>query len=272
VTALRRFLTEQAEGDLISWTTQLETASRFFVSVHRVEQEILNLGFLPARYRRNRRTFSTEQQKKIFESRVCVIGCGGLGGYVLEGLARLGVGQLVAVDFDVFEEHNLNRQLLATPETLGRNKAEAAAERIAIVNPAIEVTTVKEPFSRENGAQILAGSQVAVDALDSISVRLELAAVCGRQNIVLIHGAICGWFGQVATQYPGDKLLEKLYHSAEADKGMETLYGNPSFTPAAVAALQVAETVKALLGVGNPLRQRMIYLNLLDMELEELQL
>lgn len=270
--SLQEFLARQAQGDLVPWPVQLEAASRYHSSIREIEMEILNCGLLPARYQRNRQTISTEEQRLLFASRVTVIGCGGLGGYILEELARLGVGQLVAVDYDVFEEHNLNRQLLALPVTLGTHKVDAAAERITAINPAVELIPVREAFTKENGSGILAGSRVAVDALDSIPVRRMLSSCCRELDIPLVHGAICGWFGQVATQYPGENTLETLYHSCTEAKGMEKQYGNPSFTPAVIASLQTAEVCKVLLGRGTPLNKRVLYVNLLDMELEEVQL
>jgi tRNA A37 threonylcarbamoyladenosine dehydratase len=148
--ALRAYFGEHAVGDLLSWHHQVEAAERFSMSLAAVEAAILDNNLLPSRYQRNREMLSIQQQSRLFRSRVAVIGCGGLGGYVLEELARLGVGQIVAIDPDHFEEHNLNRQILSTPRTLGRAKVEAAAQRIAEVNPAVTIRAVKENLSRDN--------------------------------------------------------------------------------------------------------------------------
>lgn len=272
MTSLRKFLAGQAQGELVSWSAQVEAATLFELTLGEVEREILQCGYLPARYQRNRQSITLAEQQRLFDGRVAVIGCGGLGGYLLEELARLGVGQLVGVDYDCFEEHNLNRQLLAQPATLGWYKVDAAAKRISAVNPAVKFTGVKEAFTEKSGPVILAGSDMAVDALDSIPARLTLSACCRELGVPLVHGAICGWYGQVSTQYPGEDTVEKLYHSCTEVKGMEKHYGNPSFTPAVVASLQAAEVCKVLLGKGMTLRRRVLYINLLDMELEEVQL
>src|SRR6266567_2964839 len=113
---LHRFLREHAEGDLLPWLAQNAAAERFGFSLAHVEETALAAGFLPARYQRNRQAISVNQQLTLFRSRVAVIGCGGLGGYVIEELARLGVGTIIAIDPDVFEEHNLNRQILSSPD------------------------------------------------------------------------------------------------------------------------------------------------------------
>lgn len=89
------------------------------------------------RYARNRRSLTTDEIARLHDARVLVAGCGGLGGHVIERLARTGVGAIVAIDCDAFEETNLNRQLLATEDTLGTSNAHAARERIARVNPVV---------------------------------------------------------------------------------------------------------------------------------------
>jgi molybdopterin/thiamine biosynthesis adenylyltransferase len=269
---LTRFLVSQAKGELLPWQIQQEAASRFGLTLHEVEHAVFSSGLLPARYQRNRQSLSVEQQSELFNSRVVVIGCGGLGGYVLEELARLGVGHIVAVDFDFFEENNLNRQILATFKNFNILKVAAAADRIANINPAVQVTTYNEPFAEENAAAILEGCNVCVDALDSIPARLLLSRYCSMLGIPLVHGAICGWYGQVTTQYPGEDTLEAYYRSSSSAKGMETVYGNPAFTPAVTASIQVAEVSKVLLRVGSVLRRKLLCINLLDMEMDVLQL
>lgn len=271
MSGLGHFLLAHAQRELLSWQAQLEAASRFGLTLHEVEHAVFAAGLLPARYQRNQKTLSVEQQAVLFNSKVAVIGCGGLGGYVLEELARLGVGHIVPVDFDVFEEHNLNRQILSSPANLNTPKVTAAAERIEHINPAVQVLPCNAPFGEDSAAVILNGCHACVDALDSIPVRLLLSRFCTEQGIPLIHGAICGWYGQVATQFPGEDTLETLYRSCTLEKGMEKDYGNPSFTPAVTASLQVAEVCKVLLGLGSVLRRRVLYINLLDMELEEWQ-
>lgn len=266
------FLKKGLAGDLLPWGSQAEAARRFGLRYARIEEMILEQGWLPARYQRNRRLLSTEEQLGLLRSRVAVIGCGGLGGYVIEELARLGVGKIVAVDFDTFEEHNLNRQLLSFPDTLGQSKVAAAAERVARVNPAVVLEPVGLALTRENGGEILRDVQVAVDALDSISVRLELSEACGKVGIPMVHGAIAGWYGQIAVQFPGDDLLERVYGGPAATKGIEKELGNPSFTPAVVASLQAAEVCKLLLSKGTMLRGRILKIDLLEMEFHEIPL
>ncbi len=268
---LKDFLLSRAEGDLLPWSAQREAASRFGKSVAEIEVAALGWDLLPARYRRNRETVSIADQFRLSSSRVAVVGCGGLGGYLIEQLARLGVGTLVVIDPDVFEEHNLNRQLLSSPAHLGVAKVDVARDRVAAVNPAVEVIAHRVAFSRANGRELLGGCSAVLDGLDSVVVRRELSAACGELRIPLVHGAIAGWYGQIALQLPGGDLSPLFPASNTTGKGVETKLGNPSFTPAVVASLQVAELTKLLVGRGTSLAQRTLFVNLLDMQFDEVR-
>jgi molybdopterin/thiamine biosynthesis adenylyltransferase len=270
VTELNTFLRSQASDDLLSWASHVAAVERFGLSHAEVEHSALALGLLPSRYQRNRNAISVEEQLTLFRSRVAVIGCGGLGGYVIEQLARLGVGAIVAIDPDHFEEHNLNRQLLATPGALGQPKVAAAAERVAEINPAVTLLAKHTAYEPKNGDTLLAGVNVVVDALDSIPTRLALAKTCANLGVPLIHGAIAGWYGQVTTQFPGDTMIESMYSRWTEGKGAESQLGNPAFTPAVIASIETAEVCKVLLRVGNTLRSRKLVVNLLDMSFDEI--
>ncbi|ABA88963.1 molybdopterin biosynthesis sulfur carrier protein sulfurylase [Syntrophotalea carbinolica DSM 2380] len=266
---LIHFLKASVQGDLVSWASQVAASERYGLSIAEVEKAILELGLLPARYQRNRNMISTRQQLRLFQSHAVVIGCGGLGGYVLEQLARLGVGKITAIDPDTFEEHNLNRQLLSSPRLLGHAKVDVAANRITDINPAVNLIPVRAAFGAENGAELVAGADVVVDAVDNVPARLALANICGKSGIPLVHGAIAGWYGHVATQYPGDTTLQKIYSRFQDSSGVESELGNPSFTPGVAASFQVAEACKVLIDEGDSLRHRKLHLNLLDMEVVE---
>lgn len=263
---LSAFLRDHVDGELLPWKRQVEAAERFSVTLAQVEAAALEQGLLPARYQRNREAMTVSDQLTLFQSSVAVVGCGGLGGYVVEELARLGVGRIVVIDPDVFEEHNLNRQLFSSTANLGCAKVLAAAARIKEINPAVTLVPIQAALSPGNGAELLCGCRVAVDALDTIQVRLELAEVCAALDIPLVHGAIAGWYGHVATNFPGDNTLQAIYRSWKAGKGVEQTLGNPSFTPALVASLEVAEVCKLLIGRGVPLRGRQLMIDLFSME------
>lgn len=219
------------------------------------------------RYLRNMAMLSAAENAKLKDFRVCVLGCGGLGGYIIEMLGRIGIGSISAVDGDVFEPSNLNRQLLSDIQTLGSNKAEMAAERMALVNPLIQVTAISSFLTADNGRRILTGHDLVMDALDNAASRFLLQDLAEELSIPLIHGAIAGWYGKVTTIFPGDRTLDRLYRrpqpsATQPERGLEKKLGTPSFTPPLVAAVQVSEAIKVLLGKGHPLRQQMLYINL----------
>lgn len=259
------YLASRSEDGLLPFRVQAEAAASSSLHLGDVEKIALENGLLPARYLRNRNMISTEQQLALLQSRVAVFGCGGLGGYIIEELARLGVGHLVVVDPDVFEEHNLNRQLFSSMSLLGEKKVNAALRRVAEINPAVRVRAIDAEVTEENGPAILEKVTVAADGLDSVPARRTLAGLCARLAIPLVHGAIAGWYGHVASQFPGEETLEMLY-ARKQDKGIETTLGNPSFTPAVIAGLQVAEIVKIVLQTGENVRKRLFAVDLFHME------
>ena len=215
--------------------------------------------YLKNRYDRNK-IFSRNQQEELSGKKVAVIGCGGLGGYAIEMLARAGVGHIRVCDGDVFDETNLNRQLLCTEDVLGKSKAEAAAERIKAVNSQIEAEAVCFNLTEENASQILDGCHVVIDALDSVGDKLLLQKICREQEIPMIHGAVGGWFGQVTTIFPGNDTLSLIYpDGTEVSQEL----GNPSFSPTMVASVQVSEAIKVMLGMDELLMRKMLFIDLM---------
>lgn len=217
------------------------------------------------RYIRNEKMLTKEENLILRTKTVAIIGCGGLGGYIIEMLGRLGVGTLKVVDKDVFEESNLNRQILSDTINIGQRKAEAALERMKLINPDIKVLSYIINFDSSSGEEILQNCDVVIDALDSIESRLILESYCEKMNIPLVHGAITGWYGQISTIFPGDRTLNKFYNN-KPEK--ENTLGNPSFTPALVGAIQVSETLKLLIGRGNVLKNKIMFINLYDNDIE----
>lgn len=219
------------------------------------------------RYIRNLGALSEAECAMLRSKTVFIAGCGGLGGYLIEMLLRLGVGEIRAADGDRFEASNLNRQLLSAPGLLGKAKAEAAAERAAAVNPELRFVAVPEFVTEENVHRLIRGCDAVLDALDNIASRHVLAKACAEAKIPMIHGAICGWSAQAAIVMPGDGLIERIYPEGAALKSKASL----SFTPPFCAALQTALCVRLL--TGRKVEAGKLYVaDLLDMELESLLL
>ncbi len=223
------------------------------------------------RYQRNMNALSPEENQRLKNFHVVVVGCGGLGGYIIEMLARLGIGTLTVIDGDVFDETNLNRQLLSSEYNIGMPKVQAAVERVGLINSQIMVNSIYDRLTAENGLAMISEADLVFDALDNVSSRLILETLCETEGVPLIHGAIAGWFGQVAVVFPGDKTLHSILPE-DVDKGIETELGNPAFTPALVASIQVAEGMKVLLGREDVLRNKLLTIDLLGQEYEVLSL
>lgn len=217
------------------------------------------------RYQRNLGPLTPEEQNRLRESRVCVIGCGGIGGYLIEHLGRIGVGHITAVDGDCFDVTNLNRQLLSTEANIGCAKALAARKRMEAVNPTVEVTAIEEFLTEENAVSILQGHDVVIDALDSISLRLLLQEVCAGLEIPLVHGAVDGWFAQVCTVLPGQDLLSRVYpsHTPGSRREASPPVGTLPFVTGLVASVQVSEAIKLLLGKEPLLTGKILFADLL---------
>jgi len=223
-------------------------------------------GLVPERYLRNLKAISANEQAQLLDARVGVCGCGGLGLYVVNYLARVGVGHITVWDPDVFHESNLNRQLLASYSTLGQKKVEVCRQYVQEINPEVVFTAL--PCLWEEGDPVIfKQQQVIVDALDNIPSRLALVEACGHATLPLVHGAVGGRYGQVTVIMPGDKTLNTLYSNADME-GIEKEQGTLSFTAAVIAGMQAAEVIKLLLKRESDLRREICMVDLLDMELE----
>ena len=196
------------------------------------------------RFSRNIPALSEDECALLRTKHIAVIGCGGLGGHIIEMMARIGAGHITCVDGDVFEPTNLNRQLLSEEALIGTAKADAAAKRIAAVNSRISCRTVKGFMTRENAQHLIEGCDLVFDALDNIEGRLILEEACEKRRIPYVHGAIAGWAAQAALCMPGEGLARKLYPEGVAVGDKSVL----SFTPALCAAVQVSLGVRYLTG------------------------
>jgi len=200
---LEEYATSQAaEGRdlaLLSLAATHDLAREYACTTQEVEMAAVARRVMPERYQRNYGTLGWEGQLRLMQSTVAVVGAGGLGGWIIEGLARMGVGRLIVVDGDRFEENNLNRQLGCTEEALGRPKAQVLAERVAQVNSAVQVSAHHAWLTLENAPQLLAGAQVVVDALDTLPARYLLQDAAALLGAPLVHGAIAGFTGQIMT-------------------------------------------------------------------------
>lgn len=250
-------------------------SGKYNISVRDVYIEALKNKIVPLRYVRNLPSLTIKEQLVLCRSKAAVVGSGGLGGQVVLMLARFGIGELLVVDHDVFDETNLNRQALCTMDVLGKYKAETAKKTVESINPGIKVTAENIRLEPSNAVKILGGSDVIIDALDNIPDRFLLEETAHKIGIPFVHGAVAGFDGQVMTLFPGDTGMESLYGRLKKDKKPESMTGGfisvPAVTPTITGAYQAMEAIKILLERSNVLRNQMLYMDMINSESKKLR-
>jgi len=220
------------------------------------------------RFSRNKQTITDEQQTLLGQKKILVIGCGGLGTHVLEGLARIGIKQIGLCDYDVFDVSNLNRQLGALEVTIGKSKALMAHDRIKSINEAAEVTMYQDKYPNERLLNDLSEYDLVIDCLDSIVTRKQLEQDCLALEKTLIHGAIAGhygYFGVITKDNPLIAIQEN------QDNSIEKQLGNPYYIVATVASMQLMLAIRVLL--DQPYHQNGFYvIDLFDLSIDKIDL
>ncbi|OPL10948.1 MAG: hypothetical protein AVO34_09340 [Firmicutes bacterium ML8_F2] len=244
------------EWSCLSLDAAKHIAADFGCSIRLVEITALEEKIIPSRYSRSIGTIGIAGQLRLLKSAVGIVGAGGLGGFVIELLARMGIGRLTVIDDDSFSESNLNRQLLSLENNLGDVKVNIAVKRIYEVNSAVEMKVYCCRGETGNLRDLLRGCDLVIDCLDNLPSRFALEFACSQLGLSLVHGAIAGFLGQVAVIRPDKPLLQFVYGRRDgnnAERGVETELGNPAFTPAMLASVQAAEAVKYLAGLDGVL-------------------
>lgn len=242
-------------------------------SLREAEARACDAGCMPARYARNANTLCPTGQARLLRSTVLLVGLGGLGGWLCEMLARMGVGHIIGVDGDAFEESNANRQLFATQATLGQSKAAVACERVALVNPAVYFEPVPTFIRGEDFAPLLTRADVVADALGGLQDRAALYHAAVQAGKIVVGAGIAGVTGWVATARPHEKnpvhaLFDNILKGA-LQHSVEAVLGNLAPAVAMAASLQCLEIVKILLesppSAGNGLAKSLRGMVLFDM-------
>ncbi|PIE69847.1 MAG: hypothetical protein CSA21_00165 [Deltaproteobacteria bacterium] len=256
----------------LQYSSEQKIAEKYGCSLKSVEHAALSRNIIPKRYLRNQNTLSNKNQQCLLNSHVAVVGLGGLGGYVIECLARIGVGTLTLIDGDSVTESNLNRQLLSSIDNLGAMKAEIAAKRVRAINPAVETTVCKEFLTINNGKQLLESADLVIDCLDTIQTRFAVESAAKALNIPMVFSAISGTSGQVMVIFPEDEGLVRIYgeKNEAASTGEEATSGTLAFAAMATAAHECSEAITLLLQRPPALHKTLLFTDLADHSTEKI--
>jgi adenylyltransferase/sulfurtransferase len=212
--------------------------------------------------------------EKLRNSKVCVVGVGGIGNPVVTQLNAMGVGKIRIVDRDVIEISNLHRQHLYTEQDIGKVKVEAAIEHLKRRNADVEIEALPisvTPYTAEN---IVKGFDVVIDALDSIDARYALNDACIKQHIPLIYAGALGMLGSVCTILPYNSACLRCIFPALSEDDMPTCSTegvHPSILYL-VGGIQVSEAVKILLGQKPSLVNTLLYIDLNELSFERIKM
>jgi len=215
--------------------------------------------------------FGVEGQIKLKNSRVAVVGIGGLGCAAATYLVAAGVGKIILIDKEKFELSNLNRQILGYQQDLGRLKVEVAKAKLEAFNPEVEIEAVPIELSEENVEDVIDDVDVVVDCLDNWETRFLINDYCVLKDIPLVHAAVSELYGQITTIIPKKSPCLKciFYKIPTTQAEAIPILGA---VPAALASLEVVETIKLLTGIGEPLIGRMLFLDFRRMIFDTIQL
>jgi molybdopterin/thiamine biosynthesis adenylyltransferase/rhodanese-related sulfurtransferase len=214
-------------------------------------------------------------QFKLLDSRVLLIGAGGLGSPAAYYLAAAGVGTIGIIDADVVDDSNLQRQILHNTSRIGQYKAESAKETIEALNPDVKVITHIERLDETNVARIIADYDVILDGTDNFPTRYLLNDAALIANKPVVHGSVFRFEGQLTVFKPYDGPCYRCLYpepppAALAPSCAEA--GVLGVLPGVIGLLQATETIKLLLGIGEPLVGRMMTFDALAGEFSELRL
>ncbi len=176
--------------------------------------------------------FGAEGQRRLGETRALLIGLGGLGCPAAAWLTTAGIGALVLNDFDTVDESNLARQFLYGAGDIGRRKADVARERLAAMNPAVDLAALTERLHGTSLTDAVAAVDLVIDASDNFATRFAVNEACVAASKPLVSGAAIRYEGQLVV-FTGDYRSGPCYRCAyeEADESLEDCQGNGVFAP-----------------------------------------
>lgn len=214
-------------------------------------------------------------QEKLLNSKVLVLGAGGLGSGVLMCLSGAGIGTIGIVDYDKVESSNLHRQIVHNTNDLGKSKVISAKEKISKINPDIKVFTYEAKLDKNNIKEIIKDFDVIVDGLDNFSDKFMVNDYCVRLNKKLVHGGVVGFEGQVLTVIPHKSSCLRCYFPDKEPDDLRQSCKETGVLPSCVGVIsmfQANEVLKLILGIGEPLTNKVLKFNALDSKFYEFKI
>ena len=208
-------------------------------------------------FQKNLEFLTEEQAEKISRRKVAVVGTGALGQMAAHELVRSGFEQITLIDSDIMDESNFNRQLYAANSTMNQLKVNVLEKGLKDSRPEAQITVHSERLNEAIGKALIGDVDILLDCVDDIPSKLCLEKLAEELGIPLVHGAVEGWYGQVAVVYPGDGLLSMLYRTKK-DQQVSAMVT----TVNVIASLQVNAVIKIAIESENILRHRVLFADL----------
>ncbi|MCH2415132.1 MAG: molybdopterin-synthase adenylyltransferase MoeB, partial [Acidimicrobiales bacterium] len=211
-------------------------------------------------------------QQKLLDSRVVIIGAGGLGSPAALYLAAAGVGTIGVVDLDTVEESNLQRQILHSTETIGENKVDSAEKTLSTLNPDVNIITYNKRLNKDNAIEIIENYDVVVDGTDNFQTRYLINDASVKTGTPVVHGSIFQYEGQITVFDPKDGPTYRDIFPEPPENGTApncTEAGVLGVLPGIIGSIQALETIKLILGIGEGLSGRLLVFDALEMSFHE---
>lgn len=207
-------------------------------------------------------------QLKLRAAKICVVGVGGLGNPITTRLVAMGIGKLRIIDRDVIELSNLHRQTMFDESDVGQIKVEVAAKKLQKLNPDVEIESLPISINDYTALDAVEGCDVVIDALDSVNARYALNKACIEKNIPFVTGAAVGVSGQAFTILPHKSACYSCMFPALDEDSMPTcsIEGVHPSILSIVGGIQVAEAVKIILGKTASLSDKILHIDLENLD------
>lgn len=207
-----------------------------------------------------------EGVRLLSEASVAVVGCGALGSMVAMQLAASGIGTLRLIDFDSIDISNLQRQLFFKTSETGLKKAEMLRDRIIALNPSVSVEVLEKILTLNNGASIIEGVDIVVEATDNPSSMSAIDKLCEEKSLPCTMAGVNGFTGQILSSLPGGRRYSDLFpHLPESDLLPCSMAGVTAPTAAIAASIQTAEVIKYIVGLPLSLSDKILLFDLRNM-------